>query len=214
MQIYLPIAELSVNIFLVLGLGGAVGLLSGLFGVGGGFLLTPLLIFSGIPSSIAVATTASHITASSMSGAIAQWRKRAIDLKMAAVMTLGGIVGTIAGVWLFGVLRRAGQMDVVVSISYVLLLGTIGALMLRESLGTLRAARGGFAITARDFRIGTGIGDDQIGRFETRVQRIDVRARHAVGIEHARTDVFEVAVERIADAARGLNAEDIDGVRV
>src|ERR1700742_4292031 len=124
MEIYLPIAEMSVHWLLILGLGAAVGFLSGLLGVGGGFLLTPLLIFSGIPSSIAVATTASHITASSMSGAIAQWRKRAIDLKMATVMTLGGIIGTIAGVWLFGVLRRAGQMDVVVSISYVLLLGT------------------------------------------------------------------------------------------
>lgn len=149
MEIYLPVAQMSVSWVLLLGLGMAIGILSGMLGVGGGFLLTPLLIFSGIPSSIAVATTASHITASSMSGAIAQWRKRAIDLKMAAVMTVGGIVGTIAGVWLFGVLRRAGQMDVVVSISYVLLLGTIGALMLRESLGTLRAARGGAATPTR-----------------------------------------------------------------
>jgi len=151
MEIYLPVAQMSVSWVLLLGLGMAIGILSGMLGVGGGFLLTPLLIFSGIPSSIAVATTASHITASSMSGAIAQWRKRAIDLKMAAVMTLGGIVGTIAGVWLFGVLRRAGQMDVVVSISYVLLLGTIGTLMLRESLGTLRAARGGTVTPARRF---------------------------------------------------------------
>jgi len=151
MEIYLPIAQMSVSWVLLLGLGMVIGILSGMLGVGGGFLLTPLLIFSGIPSSIAVATTASHITASSMSGAIAQWRKRAIDLKMAAVMTLGGIIGTIAGVWLFGVLRRAGQMDVVVSISYVLLLGTIGTLMLRESLGTLRASRGGAVTPARRF---------------------------------------------------------------
>ena len=151
MEIYLPVAQMSVSWVLLLGLGMAIGILSGMLGVGGGFLLTPLLIFSGIPSSIAVATTASHITASSMSGAIAQWRKRAIDLKMAAVMTVGGIVGTVAGVWLFGVLRRAGQMDVVVSISYVLLLGTIGALMLRESLGTLRAARGGAVTPTRRF---------------------------------------------------------------
>jgi uncharacterized protein len=142
MEIYLPVAQMSVSWMLILGLGLGIGVLSGMLGVGGGFLLTPLLIFSGIPSSIAVATTASHITASSMSGAIAQWRKRAIDLKMAAVMTLGGIIGTGVGVWLFGVLRRAGQMDVVVSISYVILLGTIGALMLRESLSTLRASRG------------------------------------------------------------------------
>jgi hypothetical protein len=142
MEIYLPIAEMSVHWLLILGLGGAIGFLSGLLGVGGGFLLTPLLIFVGIPSSIAVATTASHITASSMSGALAQWRKRAVDLKMAAVMTLGGLAGTGTGVWLFAILRRSGQMDVVVSASYVVLLGTIGTLMLRESLNTLRASRG------------------------------------------------------------------------
>jgi uncharacterized membrane protein YfcA len=142
MEIYLPIAEMSVHWLVILGLGGAIGFLSGLLGVGGGFLLTPLLIFTGIPSSIAVATTASHITASSMSGALAQWRKRALDLKMAAVMTAGGLAGTGFGVWLFAFLRRAGQMDVVVSASYVVLLGSIGTLMLRESLQTLRAVRG------------------------------------------------------------------------
>jgi hypothetical protein len=151
MEIYLPVAQMSVHWLLILGLGMAIGVLSGMLGVGGGFLLTPLLIFTGIPSSIAVATTASHITASSMSGAIAQWRKRAVDLKMAAVMTVGGIVGTAAGVWLFGVLRRAGQMDVVVSASYVILLGTIGGLMLRESLATLRAARDRPAAATRRF---------------------------------------------------------------
>jgi uncharacterized membrane protein YfcA len=145
MEIYLPIAEMSVHWLLVFGLGGAIGFLSGLLGVGGGFLLTPLLIFAGIPAPIAVATTASHITASSMSGALAQWRKRSVDLKMAAVMSLGGIVGTVAGVWIFGVLRRSGQMDVVISASYVILLGIIGALMLRESLATLRASRGEIA---------------------------------------------------------------------
>ncbi len=139
MEIYLPIAEMSVHWMVILGLGALVGFLSGLLGIGGGFLLTPLLIFTGIPSPIAVATTASHITASSMSGAIAQWRKKAIDLKMAAVMTLGGIAGTGFGVWLFGVLSRSGQMDVAVSIAYVLMLGTIGLLMARESLSVLRA---------------------------------------------------------------------------
>ena len=149
MEIYLPIAEMSVHWLVILGLGGAIGFLSGLLGVGGGFLLTPLLIFAGIPSPIAVATTSSHITASSMSGALAQWRKRAVDLKMAAVMTLGGVVGTGAGVWLFGVLRRSGQMDVVISASYVILLGAIGALMLRESLNTLRASRGGMTAPLR-----------------------------------------------------------------
>jgi uncharacterized membrane protein YfcA len=133
MEIYLPIAEMSVHWLLILGLGAAIGFLSGLLGVGGGFLLTPLLIF----------------TASSMSGALAQWRKRAVDVKMATVMTLGGIAGTGTGVWLFGVLLRGGQMDVVVSASYVILLGAIGVLMLRESLSTLRAARGGVAPPSR-----------------------------------------------------------------
>ena len=149
MEIYLPIAEMSVHWLVILGLGGAIGFLSGLLGVGGGFLLTPLLIFAGIPSSIAVATTSSHITASSMSGALTQWRKRSVDLKMASVMTLGGIAGTGAGVWLFGVLRRSGQMDVVISASYVILLGVIGALMLRESLNTTRASRSGVSAPLR-----------------------------------------------------------------
>src|SRR5215475_1506144 len=126
MQIYLPIAEISLNVFLLLGIGGAVGFLSGMFGVGGGFLLTPLLMFYGIPSGVAVATTASHVTASSMSGAITQWRNRAVDLKLGAIMTASGIVGTGAGVWLFGVLRQLGQMELIVSASYVVLLGTIG----------------------------------------------------------------------------------------
>jgi uncharacterized membrane protein YfcA len=149
MEIYLPVAQMSVHWLLLLGLGGAIGFLSGLLGVGGGFLLTPLLIFAGIPSAIAVATTSSHVTASSMSGALAQWRKGAIDLKMAAVMTLGGVLGTGVGVWLFSLLRRSGQMDVVISAAYVVLLGTIGSLMLRESLSSLRAARGGTAPAGR-----------------------------------------------------------------
>ena len=143
MEIYLPIAEMSVHWLIVLGMGGAIGFLSGLFGVGGGFLLTPLLIFYGVPAAVAVATTSSHITASSISGAIAQWRKRAVDLKMGAVMAAGGLVGTGFGVWLFTYMRKQGQMDLLVSTSYVLLLGTVGGLMLNESLGALRAARSG-----------------------------------------------------------------------
>lgn len=143
MEIYLPIAEMSVHWLIILGMGGAIGFLSGMFGVGGGFLLTPLLIFYGIPSAVAVATTSSHITASSISGAIAQWRKRAVDLKMGAVMAVGGLAGTAFGVWLFTYMRSRGQMDLLVSTSYVLLLGTVGALMLNESLGALRAARSG-----------------------------------------------------------------------
>jgi uncharacterized membrane protein YfcA len=149
MEIYLPIAEMSVHWLIVVGLGLLVGFLSGLFGVGGGFLMTPLLVFYGIPSSVAVGTTLSHITASSVSGALAQWRKQAIDFKMAGVMLLGGLVGTAGGVWLFALMRRQGQMDLVVSLTYVVLLGTVGFIMLRESLATLRAVRDGTAHTSR-----------------------------------------------------------------
>src|SRR5271154_2735897 len=111
MEIYLPIAEMSVHWIVILGMGFGVGFLSGLFGVGGGFLLTPLLVFYGIPSVVAVGTTLSHVTASSVSGALAQWKKRAIDFRMAGVLTAGGLVGTVSGVWLFAVMRRQGQMD-------------------------------------------------------------------------------------------------------
>src|ERR1700748_2018875 len=140
MEIYLPIAEMSVHWLIILGMGFAVGFLSGLFGVGGGFLMTPLLVFYGIPSTVAVATTLSHITASSISGALAQWRKRAIDFSMAGVMMVGGAFGTVCGVWLFNLMRRAGQTDLVVSLSYVVLLAAVGGLMLKESWETLRAA--------------------------------------------------------------------------
>ncbi len=143
MEIYLPVAEMSVQWLVILGMGAAVGFLSGMFGVGGGFLLTPLLVFYGIPSSVAVATTSSHLTASSMSGAITQWRKRAVDLKMAGVMLAGGLLGSFVGVWLFALLRKAGQIDLVVSAGYVILLGTVGGLMLNESVRSLRASQAG-----------------------------------------------------------------------
>jgi uncharacterized protein len=149
MEIYLPVAEMSVNWLLVVALGLAVGFLSGMFGVGGGFLMTPLLVFTGIPSTVAVATTLSHVTASSMSGALAQWRKRAIDFTMAGVMLAGGIAGTLFGVWLFALMRRQGQMDLIVALTYVVMLGSIGTIMLRESLTTLRAARSGVAVNRR-----------------------------------------------------------------
>src|SRR5882757_1276328 len=147
MEIYLPVAEMSVNWLIIIALGTGVGFLSGLFGVGGGFLMTPLLVFTGIPSTVAVATTLSHVTASSMSGALAQWRKRAIDFTLAGVMLVGGVAGTLFGVWLFALMRRQGQMDLIVSLTYVIMLGSIGVIMLRESLATLKAYRSGVPVS-------------------------------------------------------------------
>jgi hypothetical protein len=141
--IYLPIAELSVNMFIIFGMGGAVGFLSGLFGVGGGFLLTPLLIFSGIPPVVAVATVTSQIIASSASAALSYWRRRMIDLKLATVLMLAGMVGTLLGVLVFNGLRSLGQLDLIISISYVTFLGTIGGLMLTESVRSILNARRG-----------------------------------------------------------------------
>ena len=149
MNIYLPIAEMSVNVYLLVGMGAAVGFLSGLFGVGGGFLMTPLLIFSGIPTAVAVGTEAAQIVASSVSGALAQWRRRNIDIKLGVVLLVGGILGSFVGVELVKVLRRSGQFDVFVSLIYVLLLGVIGTLMLIESLNTIRQTKAGKAVAAR-----------------------------------------------------------------
>ena len=137
MHIYLPIAEMSVNIFVFLGMGAAVGFLSGLFGVGGGFLMTPLLIFSGVPSAVAVSTGAAQIVASSVSGALAQYKRNNVDLKLGVVLMTGGIAGAIIGVQMVRILRQMGQFDVFVSISYVLFLGVIGTLMMIESLNTI-----------------------------------------------------------------------------
>lgn len=138
MNFYLPIAEMSVNIFVFLGMGAAVGFLSGLFGVGGGFLMTPLLIFSGIPPAVAVGTEAAQIVASSVSGAIAQWQRRNVDFKMGTVLLIGGVIGSVFGVQLVKVLRAAGQFEFVVSMSYVTFLGIVGMLMLIESINTIR----------------------------------------------------------------------------
>jgi len=134
MDIYLPIAEVAVNVFLILGLGGGVGLLSGLFGVGGGFLMTPLLIFVGIPPAVAVATEANQIVASSVSGVLAHWRRGNVDVRMGLLLLVGGVIGSTAGVGLFSFLRGIGQIDVVIKLSYVVFLGIIGALMLSEGL--------------------------------------------------------------------------------
>lgn len=136
-QIYLPIAEMSVDIFLLLGMGGVVGFLSGLFGVGGGFLMTPLLIFIGVPPPVAVGSEVNQVVAASVSGFLAHWRRRQVDFKMGAVLLAGGMAGSAFGVWLFGILRQIGQIDLVISISYVVMLGAIGALMLAEAARTI-----------------------------------------------------------------------------
>jgi uncharacterized protein len=141
MQLYLPIAEVSVNAFLLLGLGGVVGLLSGMFGVGGGFLITPLLFFIGIPPAVAVATGANQVVASSVSGVLAQVRRKAVDFRMGLVLLAGGVIGSTFGVWVFSRLVALGQVDLFVQLSYVLFLGLVGAMMLQESLRTMNRAR-------------------------------------------------------------------------
>ncbi|MEM9754578.1 MAG: sulfite exporter TauE/SafE family protein [Pseudomonadota bacterium] len=141
MQIYLPIAEVSVNAFLLLGLGALVGILSGMFGVGGGFLMTPLLFFIGIPPAVAVATEANQIVASSFSGVLAHLRRRTVDIKMGLVLTVGGVAGAAVGVQVFALLTRLGQVDLLVRLCYVIFLGIIGMLMFIESLNAIRRAR-------------------------------------------------------------------------
>ena len=149
MQIYLPIADLPVNIFLILGMGLAVGFISGMFGIGGGFLMTPLLIFLGVSPAVAVATVSSHIAASSCSGAISYWRRRTIDVPLAGLLLAGGIAGTASGVWLFTTLRSIGQLDITIGLSYVLLLGIVGGLMVIESVRAIMRARRGKPIELR-----------------------------------------------------------------
>ena len=134
MDIYLPIAGMSVNALLIVALGGIVGLLSGMFGVGGGFLTTPLLIFYGIPPTVAVASATTQITGSSVSGVHAHWRRGGVDLKMGAVMIVGGSVGSLVGALLFRWLQASGQIDLIIGFLYVLLLGGIGGLMLKDAL--------------------------------------------------------------------------------
>ena len=134
MEIYLPIAEISTNVFLLLGLGAAIGFMSGLFGVGGGFLMTPLLIFLGVPPIVAVGTGTTLIVASSVSGMMAHWRRGNVDFRMGALLFSGGIGGAWLGVWLFRALREAGQIDLVISLFYVVFLTIVGSLMGAESL--------------------------------------------------------------------------------
>lgn len=149
MDFYLPIAEMSANVFIFLGMGAAVGFLSGMFGVGGGFLMTPLLIFSGIPAAVAVGTEAAQIVASSVSGAIAQYRRKNVDIKMGVVLLTGGIAGSVIGVQVVKILRQIGQFELFVSLSYVTFLGIIGILMMIEALNTIRKTRGGKQISSR-----------------------------------------------------------------
>lgn len=149
MQIYLPIAETSVNIFLLLGLGGLVGFLSGMFGVGGGFLMTPLLIFVGIPPTVAVASEANQILASSISGGMAHFQKRGVDIRMGCVLLAGGLLGSAVGVQLYAVMREIGQIDLMISLCYVVFLGVIGLLMMIESVRAIHARQIGRPIPAR-----------------------------------------------------------------
>lgn len=137
MDIYLPIAEFSANVLVLLGIGASVGVLSGVFGVGGGFLLTPVLLFIGIPPPVAVASGANQVVGASVSGVIAHWGRGNVDVKMGLILLVGGLVGSSFGVWLFGLLKALGYIDLVISISYVIMLVAIGALMLVESIGTL-----------------------------------------------------------------------------
>ena len=137
MHIYLPIAEMSVNIFLILAMGGGIGFLSGLFGVGGGFLMTPLLIFIGVPAPVAVGTEANQIVASSVSGVLAHWRRGNVDFKMGSILLVGGFFGSSAGVVLFKYLQFIGQIDLVIKLSFIIFLGIIGSLMFWESIRTI-----------------------------------------------------------------------------
>jgi hypothetical protein len=140
MQIYLPIAELSLNVFLLIAVGFAIGFLSGMFGVGGGFILTPLLIFLGVPPAVAVGSSASQVVAASVSSAVGHWRRNNIDVLMGLILTVGGFVGAAIGVNVLSALKARGQLDLFVTVAYVILLGVVGTLMLIESVRTLRAA--------------------------------------------------------------------------
>jgi uncharacterized membrane protein YfcA len=140
-QLFLPIADIPVNVFLILAMGAAVGFVSGMFGVGGGFLMTPLLIFIGVPPAVAVATQSNQTVATSVSGVLAHWSRDNVDFKMGFVMLAGGVFGSMVGVALFSILRRFGQIDLVINIAYVIMLGAIGTMMLVESVRALRRVR-------------------------------------------------------------------------
>ncbi len=132
MDLYFPIAEMSINVLLLLALGGGVGMLSGMFGVGGGFLMTPLLIFIGVPPAVAVGTEANQVVAASVSGALAHWRRGNVDFKMGFILLIGGFLGSTFGVWIFTKLRALGYIDIVISLCFVTFLGVVGGLMVAE----------------------------------------------------------------------------------
>ena len=148
MDLYLPIANLSVNVFVIIGLGGVVGLLSGMFGVGGGFLTTPLLIFYGIPPTVAAASAATQVTGSSVSGVYAYMTRNAVDVRMGTVMVAGGVIGTLLGAFIFRLLQQIGQIDTVIAILYITMLGSIGILMAKEAIHSLVMAHKGLPVAA------------------------------------------------------------------
>jgi uncharacterized protein len=152
MDIYLPIANMSVNALVLILLGGGVGILSGMFGVGGGFLTTPLLILYGIPPTIAAASATTQVTGASVSGVLAHWQRGGVDVRMGALLVLGGLVGSVAGSWVFAALERAGQMDTIIAILYVLLLTGIGGLMAKDAWTAISAKRAGQPVIARKRR--------------------------------------------------------------
>ncbi len=149
MDLYLPIANLSVNAFVIILLGGGVGMLSGMFGVGGGFLTTPLLIFYGIPPTVAAASAATQVTGASVSGALAHFRRGGVDVRMGLILVIGGLVGSFAGAGLFNILSAVGQMDTVINVLYVVLLGTVGGVMARDAWAEIKAGRSGIELPPR-----------------------------------------------------------------
>lgn len=149
MAIYLPIANMSVNALVMILLGGGVGILSGMFGVGGGFLTTPLLIFYGIPPTVAAASAATQVTGASISGALAHWRRDGVDVKMGLVLVAGGTIGSLAGAGLFTLLQSIGQIDTVISVIYVIMLTWIGTLLAKDALRSFAATRDGVPLTQK-----------------------------------------------------------------
>src|SRR5690606_23661624 len=152
MDLYLPVANLSVNALVIVLLGGGVGFLSGMFGVGGGFLTTPLLMFYGIPPTVAAASAATQVTGASVSGAMAYLERDGVDLRMGTVLVVGGLIGSLIGAGLFELLTAWGQIDTVISILYVVLLGSVGTIMRREAWALLRAMRAGMPLPPRKRR--------------------------------------------------------------